>query len=170
MPEVVNGAVHGLQLWLNLPAAEKAQTPTYRDISATDIPAVIFPKAEVKVIAGRYHGLMGPVASPTTQPFIADVTLKAEGELTLPILDDHEGFIYVFDGGVAVEQTLVNAGQAGILEPGNLLNLTAGQAGARVLIVTAKPLNEPIARHGPFVMNTQAEIKQAFTDYQNGLF
>ena len=170
MPEVVDGAVHGFQLWLNLPAAEKSQPAAYRDIQAVDVPAVIFSKAEVRVLAGKYHGLMGPLTPPTTQPFIVDVSLKAEGELTLPILEDHEGFIYVFDGGVAVEQSLINAGQAGILEHGNLLNLAAGQTGARLLIVTARPLNEPIVRHGPFVMNTQLEIKQAFTDYQNGLF
>ncbi len=169
-PVPQDGAVHGVQLWLNLPASDKLTEPQYRDIPAEDIPAVIFKSAEVRLLAGRFHGLMGPVASPATQPFIADVILGHEGEIAITIPEDHQGFIYVFSGGVAVEQTLVNPGQAGLLDTGNVLNLVAGRDGARVLVATARPLNEPIVRQGPFVMNTQAEIKQAFIDYRNGLF
>ncbi len=170
MPELADGEVQAFQLWLNLPAAEKMQPPVFRAIDAVDIPAVIFPKAEVRVIAGRYHGLLGPVAPPATQPFIAEVVLKAEGELILPVDEAYDGFIYVYEGGVAVGQTLISHGQAGILDRGDVLNLTAGQVGARLLVLTASPLKEPIVRHGPFVMTSQQDIKQAFTDYQNGLF
>lgn len=169
-PELADGEVQAFQFWLNLPAAEKMQTPVYRAIEAADIPAVIFPKAEVRVIAGRYHGLAGPIAPTVTQPFIAEVILKSEGEITLPMEEGHDGFIYVYEGGAAVAQTLINRGQAGILDGGDVLNLTAGQAGARLLVLTACPLREPIVRHGPFVMTSQQDIKQAFTDYQNGLF
>jgi len=170
IPEQNGGLMQGFQLWLNLPASEKMLEAKYRDIAAVDIPAVIFGTTEVKLLAGQYHGLKGPINSPTTQPFIADVKLGSDGEITLPISEEHQGFIYVFEGGVAVDRTLVNRGQAGVIGAGNTLTLTAGEDGARALVVTGKPLNEPVARHGPFVMNTQQEIKQAFDDYQNGLF
>ena len=96
----------------------------------------------------------------------------SEGEITLPLPAGHRGFVYVFSGGVAVEQTLINAGQAGVLtaEDGDTLNLAAGQDGARALVATALPLNEPLVRYGPFAMNDHDGVKQAFTDYQNGLF
>lgn len=165
------GSVQGFQLWLNLPRDAKMQAPVHRAVEATDIPAVIFRTAEVKVLAGRYYGLLGPIASPATQPFIADVSLRCEGEVTLDIPDDHEGLVYVFSGGgVAIEQTLVHPGQAGVLSGGNVLNLVAGADGARVLVATARPLKEPVARHGPFVMNTAQDLSQAFKDYQNGTF
>ena len=169
MPERVDGEVQAFQIWLNLPAAEKMQAPVYRALEAADIPAVIFPLAEVRVIAGQYHGLLGPV-EPATHTFIADIILKPEGEVTLPIDEGHDGFIYVYEGGVAVGQSLISQGQAGVLDSGNVLNLTAGQTGARCLVLTARPLNEPIVRHGPFIMTSHNDIKQAFTDYQNGLF
>ena len=174
MPELVDGAVQGFKLWLNLPASEKMQAPAYNLITASDIPAIIFQDAEIRVLAGRYHGIIGPVTSAATEPFITEIILKSEGEITLPIAEDHAGFVYVFEGSVAIGQTLIARGQAGFLttdaESGNVLNLVAGQAGARLLVVTAKPLNEPIVRHGPFVMTSHQDIKQAFIDYQNGLF
>ncbi len=170
MPVPQDGALQGFQIWLNLPAAEKMLAPAYRDFAARDIPAVIFDQAEVRLLAGKFHGLLGPVAPQSTQPFIADVLLAPEGGISLAIPQGNDGFVYVFEGGVAIEQTLVNVGQAGFLTRGSHLELVAGQEGARALVVTARPVSEPIARHGPFVMNTQAEIKQAFTDYQNGLF
>ena len=171
VPDPANGPSQGFQLWLNLPAAEKMQAPARRAIEPADIPAVIFATAEVRVLAGQYHGLKGPIDSPTTQPFLADILLKPDGEVTLDIPEDHQGFVYVFDGGpVGVEQTMINAGYAGLLEGGNILTLVAGARGARVLVATARPLKEPVARHGPFIMTTSQELNQAFTDYQNGLF
>ena len=171
LPDPAKGPVHGIQLWLNLPSAEKMQPPVARHIEAADIPAVIFPSAEVRVLAGQYHGLKGPIDPPTTQPFLAEVILKAEGEVMLDIPEDHDGFVYVLDGGgVVVGQTIVNGGQVGILDNGNILNMVAGASGARVFIATARPLKESVARHGPFVMNTSEELKQAFSDYQDGLF
>jgi redox-sensitive bicupin YhaK (pirin superfamily) len=161
----------GFQLWLNLPAENKRQQAVARDIIAEDMPAVVFGKAEARVLAGRFQGLMGPIMSPPTQPFLIDVTLGGEGDITLPLAKVHQGFVYVFKGGVAVEQTLISAGQAGLLNAdGDTLNLAAGQDGARALVATALPLNEPLVRYGPFVMNDHDGVKQAFTDYQNGLF
>jgi redox-sensitive bicupin YhaK (pirin superfamily) len=170
MPEQADGRMHGFQLWLNLAAADKMVEPAWRDIDADDIPAVIFRNAEVRLLAGRYHGLKGPVDSRATRPLIADISLAAEAEVVLPIPEDHAGFVYVFEGGVAVAQTLINPGEAGLLTAGNVVTLVAGGAPARALVVTGKPLNEPIVRYGPFVMNTHDEIKQALSDYRAGLF
>jgi len=165
------GRGHGFRLWINLPAAEKMLPPQWRAIAPDEIPAVIFKDAEVRVLAGRYHGLQGPVTPPTTKPFIADVLLKPDAEITLPVPHGHRGFIYAFENGVAVGKTLVNQGQAGILgDIGDRVTLAAGQSGGRALLVTGAPLGEPVVRHGPFVMNTLDEIKQAFTDHQNGKF
>ncbi len=170
-PDAETGRGHGFRLWINLPACEKMLEPQWQAIAAEDIPAVIFKTAEVRVLAGRFHGLEGPVSPPTTRPFIADVVLKPDGEVTLPIPLGYRGFIFAIDQGVAVGETLVNRGQAGILgDFGDELTLTAGQTGARVLVVSGAPLCEPVVRHGPFVMNTLEEIKQAFTDHQNGKF
>ena len=165
------GQGHGFRLWINLPAKEKMLAPQWRAIEAEDIPAVIFKDAEVRVLAGRYHGLLGPVAPPTTKPFIADISLKPDAEITLPVPSGYQGFIYPFEHGVAVGETLLNRGQAGILaDDGDRVTLTAGQDGARALLVAGIPLDEPVVRHGPFVMNTLDEIKRAFTDFQNGKF
>lgn len=170
-PDSETGRGRGFRLWINLPASEKMLPPQWRAIAAEDIPAVIFKTAEVRVLAGRYHGLQGPVSPPTTQPFIADVVLKPDGEITLPVPLGHRGFVFAIEHGVAVGETLVNRSQAGILgDLGDELTLTAGQDGARVLVVSGAPLREPIVRHGPFVMNTLDEIKQAFTDFQRGRF
>jgi redox-sensitive bicupin YhaK (pirin superfamily) len=170
MPELADGEIQAFQFWLNLPRSEKMQAPAFRTFDATDIPAVIFTEAEVRLIAGRFYGLQGPVTPQATRAFIAEVILKPEGEITLPMDEGHNGFVYVYEGGGAIGQVLLSSGQAGILESGNVLNIAAGQAGARLMVMTALPLNEPIIRHGPFVMTAHEEIKQAFTDYQNGLF
>jgi quercetin 2,3-dioxygenase len=170
MPEQEDGLMQGFQLWLNLPAKEKMLDPKYQDIPAATIPEISYDDAHLKVIAGEYRHLKGPIASPTTQPFIVDVTLKADGDIGLPVPVDHDGFVYVFDGAVEIDHTVVAKGQAAVLTAGQSLVLTAGADGARALVVTGKPLKEPIARHGPFVMNTPQEIHQAFADYQSGRF
>ncbi|GGZ25035.1 pirin family protein [Asticcacaulis endophyticus] len=170
MPEQQDGLMQGFQLWLNLPAKEKMLDPKYQDIPAATIPEITYDDAHLKVIAGEYRHLKGPIASPTTQPFIVDVTLKADGDIGLPVPVDHDGFVYVFDGAVEIDHTVVTKGQAAVLTAGQSLVLTAGSDGARALVVTGKPLKEPIARHGPFVMNTPQEIHQAFADYQSGKF
>ncbi len=138
-----NDGVRGARLRLAASTAEGAATPSHRDIPAEDIPAVIFKSAEVRMLAGQFHGLIGPIM-PAARPFIADVQLKREGEVALDIPEGYQGLVYVFEGGVAIEQTLVNPGQAAVLEDGNLLNLVAGGDGARALVVMARPLRQPI--------------------------
>ncbi|ADU14170.1 pirin family protein [Asticcacaulis excentricus] len=170
MPEQEDGLMQGFQLWLNLPAREKMLDPQYKDVPANTIPVVRHSDAWVKLLAGTYQGQTGPIQSPTTKPFIADVSLDGGAALTLPVPAGHAGFAYVFDGDALITGQSVTRGQAAVLSDGAELPLTGGLGGARVLVVLGQPLKEPIARHGPFVMNTPQEIYQAFADYQAGRF
>lgn len=170
MPEQENGLMQGFQLWLNLPAREKMLEPRYQDVPADTIPVIRHSDAWVKLLAGSYQGQTGPIASPTTKPFIADVSLEGGASLSVPTPQTHAGFAYVFDGEIHIGGQAVTRGQAAVLSSGAELPLEAGPEGGRVLVVLGQPLKEPIARHGPFVMNTPQEIYQAFADYQAGRF
>ncbi|WP_140986269.1 pirin family protein [Asticcacaulis tiandongensis] len=170
MPEQEDGLMQGFQLWLNLPASEKMFDPAYKDVPADTIPVIRHTDVSVKLLAGQYQGQSGPIASPTTKPFIADVTLEQDADIAIPVPADHAGFIYVHDGAVNIGQVVVERGQAAVLTNGDQLPLIAGLDGAKVLVVLGKPLGEPIARHGPFVMNTPEEIYQAFADFRAGKF
>lgn len=170
MPEQQDGLMQGFQLWLNLPASEKMLDPTYADIRSATIPVIEKDGNWIKLIAGRQSGLTGPIASPTTKPYIADVVLKAEGKVVLDIPDGHAGFVYVYDGAVDIGGTLAGKTQAAVLAGEGQLVLTNGTEISRALVVSGYPLNEPIVRHGPFVMNSANEIHEAIRDYQRGLF
>jgi redox-sensitive bicupin YhaK (pirin superfamily) len=169
MPEQQDGLMQGFQLWLNLPAREKMLDPVYRDIPAATIPVITGVGHTIKLIAGEQFGVTGPIASPTTKPYIADVVLQAGAEVTLDLPDGHAGFAYVYDGAAEIAGTRVERTQAAVLAGEGALTLTAG-AEARVLVVSGYPIKEPVVRHGPFVMNTVAEIHDAIRDYQRGLF
>jgi quercetin 2,3-dioxygenase len=170
MPEQQDGLMQGFQLWLNLPAKEKMLDPKYADIPASTVPSIEAMGVTVKLIAGKHAGQTGPIASPTTKPFIADVILDGEASVTLDIPADHAGFVYVYDGAVEIDQTLIERTTAGVLNGQGPLTITSGAAPSRALVVTGVPLKEPIVRHGPFVMNTVPEIHQAIADFQRGLF
>ena len=170
MPEQQDGLMQGFQLWLNLPAKEKMLDPVYKDIPAATIPVIAGAGHTIKLIAGGQSGITGPIASPTTKPYIADVVLQPGAEVTLDIPDGHAGFAYVYDGAADIAGTHVEKTQAAVLAGEGTLTLTAQAAEARVLVVAGAPIKEPIVRHGPFVMNTVAEIHEAIRDYQRGLF
>jgi redox-sensitive bicupin YhaK (pirin superfamily) len=175
MPAQTDGTMFGFQLWLNLPAKEKMRAPWYRDIGAREIPvADVAAGAKAKVIAGSWNDVTGPGPERVTQPFIVDVELRLRAEVVIPIPAGHAAFAYVFEGSAklgppAMARDLVRGDLALLSERGELA-ARGGENGARVLIVAAKPLREPIAKYGPFVMNTQDELHQAFSDYQRGLF
>ena len=169
MPEQEDGLMQGFQLWLNLPAKEKMLDPVYKDIPAATIPVIAGAGHTIKLIAGQQSGVTGPIASPTTRPYIANVVLT-NGDVTLDIPDGHAGFAYVYDGAVEIAGTRVERTQAAVLAGEGTLTLSATAEEARVLVVSGYPLKEPIVRHGPFVMNTVAEIHDAIRDYQRGLF
>ena len=177
MPEQEQGQLAGFQLWVNLPATDKMCPPAYHEYPASDIPTEIRDNgATLRVITGATSTqTIGPVRGVATDPIYLDVTLPADCTLTEPMPEGHTTFIFVIDGALTLpdgENTpaLLSATQLGILSDGTTVCVTAGDAGARFLLVAAKPLNEPITRYGPFVMNTQHEIEQAIADYNAGRF
>ena len=177
MPEQEQGQLAGFQLWVNLPATDKMCPPAYHEYSASQIPTEIRDNgATLRVITGATSTqTIGPVRGVATDPIYLDVTLPADSTLTEPMPEGHTTFIFVIDGALTLpdgENTpaLLSATQLGILSDGTTVCVTAGDAGARFLLVAAKPLNEPITRYGPFVMNTRHEIEQAIADYNAGRF
>ncbi len=176
MPEQQDGLLEGFQLWINLPAANKLTTPAYQEHAAAQIPTETRPGATLRVITGTTaQGTTGPVVQPLTQPVYFDVALDAGAAFEEPLPTGHTAVVYVIDGSVRLadesgaEQSL-GRDQLGVLGDGDALALEAGDEGARFLLIAGKPLGEPIARAGPFVMNTEQELRQAFIDYQSGKF
>jgi hypothetical protein len=180
MPEQENGLLWGFQLWVNLPAADKMTAPRYQDIEPEAIPVVQFERndigrdATVKVIAGRVGDVKGAVDTGATEPTYLDVHLGQGGRFMQPVPAHHNAFVYVYEGGAAVgsgdrAQWIVPETIATLRE-GDAVRVSTHETPARLLIIAGKPLGEPIARHGPFVMNTTAEIRQAMADYTSGRF
>ncbi len=171
MPEQENGLMWGFQLWVNLPARDKMTAPRYQDIEPEAIPSLRLGEgAEVKVVAGRLGELQGPVTAVATDPIYLDVTLAAGANALLPLPMEHAAFAYVYDGALRIAGQAVNRGELAVLDRGAEVELGGGAEAARVLLVAGRPLNEPIAKYGPFVMNTRAEIEQAIRDFQAGRF
>lgn len=175
MPEQEDGLMAGFQLWINLPAASKMCAPRYQDIAPDAIPVVDAGSgAAVKVIAGSFGGRRGPVEAEATQPIYLDVVLSADGRFETPLPAEHNAFVYVYDGALSVgpegEAQTVSRGQLGVLRLGDTVAAKASSRPARFLLVAGRPLREPIVKHGPFVMNTPQEIRQAIEDYRVGRF
>ena len=171
MPEQEEGLMRGFQLWVNLPAKDKMGQPRYQEFSAGHIPEVT-PSAgvAVKVIAGRAGGVAGPVQQPATDPLYLDIRLDAGANFEQAIASVHNAFAYVYEGEVAVGAELVGKGELAVLGAGDGIAFTGKAARSRLILVAGKPIGEPVARYGPFVMNTQAEIMQAVQDFQAGRF
>ena len=172
LPEQVQGLMEGFQLWLNLPAARKMSAPSYRDIPPEAIPAF---DAEggvhVHVIAGESHGVSGAVTRPDTDPLYLDVHLPAGARFAQPLPNGHNAFAYTYRGSVRIAGTEVPDRHMAILANDGGASVSVDAiADARVLIVAGRPLNEPIAQYGPFVMNTADQIRRAIADYQRGAF
>ena len=170
MPAQTNGRMFGFQLWINLPAKEKMRAPWYADIPAPAIPSFEVAGARVRLIAGEWDGHKGPGPERSTAPFIADVAQRPSGTVVVPLTDGNAGFVYVLEGELRIGSEAVGSGEIGVLSSGRELAVSAAGEGARFLVAAGKPLREPIAKYGPFVMNTQAEIRQAIRDYQSGRF
>ncbi|HYC14717.1 MAG TPA: pirin family protein [Stellaceae bacterium] len=170
MPEQENGLLQGFQLWVNLPAARKMTAPRYQEIAATSIPEVALESGvRARVIAGSFAGASGPIDAAATTPLYLDLSMPAESALSIPVPAGHNAFAYVFEGGVAIAGTEVPTSALAVLGAGDTVAIRA-TAPARLLLVAGKPLAEPVARYGPFVMNTELEIREAIRDYQNGRF
>ena len=176
MPEQQDGLLEGFQLWINLPATHKLTAPAYQEHAAAQIPTETRPGATLRVITGSTsQGTTGPVEQPLTRPVYFDVSLEAGADFEEPLPAGHTAIVYVVDGGVRLADEsgadqLLGRDQLGVLGDGDALALEATADGARFLLIAGKPLGEPIARAGPFVMNTEQELRQAFIDYQSGRF
>jgi redox-sensitive bicupin YhaK (pirin superfamily) len=171
MPEQEEGLMHGFQLWVNLPAKDKMTAPRYQDIPPGDIPEVDAGNGiRVRVIAGRFGNVSGPVSAVATDPMYLDVTLPAGASLEVPLPADDSAFAYVFEGGAKIGGEQVARGELAVLGNGERVEFAAGPEGARLVLIAGRPLNEPVAKYGPFVMNTNDEIRQAVHDYQTGKF
>jgi redox-sensitive bicupin YhaK (pirin superfamily) len=177
MPQPAQGEMVGFQLWVNLPARLKMTKPRYQDILSNQIPEVTREDGvKIRVIAGEVDGVRGAISEIFADPAYLDVSIPAKGSFSHPVEKEHTAFAYVFEGR-GFFGTDKNAQQSSVSQPG-LVVLGDGdyiQAGAanepvRFLLISGKPLNEPIARYGPFVMNTQEEIQQALKDLRNGTF
>jgi redox-sensitive bicupin YhaK (pirin superfamily) len=174
MPEQENGLLEGFQLWINLPASHKMTAPKYQEHDNDGIPTEDRGNASIKVITGKTsHGTTGPVVQPLTAPLYFDIKLEANSEFTETLEQKHNAFVYVIKGEVSLlnehdEAVLIEPDQLAILTKGASVTLKANEQAAQFLLIAGKPLNEPIARGGPFVMNTEDEIQQAFSDYRNG--
>jgi redox-sensitive bicupin YhaK (pirin superfamily) len=166
-----DGHMEGFQLWVNLPAKLKMSPPRYQEILAKTIPQVqIASGVSVKVIAGEYGGTHGPVTEIAADPTYLDVSLEKGCPFNISIPSDHTVFAYLYAGSADLCGSPVSATRLVIFGEGDSIEVLAGVEGAKFLLVSGKPLGEPIARYGPFVMNTQEEIYQALSDLRNGTF
>lgn len=180
MPEQEEGRMRGFQLWLNLPARDKMVAPRYQEFGPDRVPSVAPADGVlVKVIAGSVSGTNGPISQPATDPTYLDVELAPGARFTHPLPEGHAAFLYVFEGAVRVgagaDARTVKSQELAVLSAGadvQIEGLNAGDAGggARAILVAGRPLREPVARYGPFVMNTKEELMQAFKDFQTGKF
>ncbi len=174
MPQPWTGDMRGLQLWVNLPARHKMMAPRYRDVPHDTIPRVeTSDGASIKVIAGHLENVEGPVTDLVQHPRYLDVSLGPSARFALATPADHTVFVYVLSGaghfgpersGAASEEHLV------VYDIGGDVEIVAGHEGAHFLLVSGKPLGEPVAWRGPIVMNTEAELAQAFAEYRDGSF
>ena len=182
MPEQQEGLLKGFQLWVNLPAKAKMSEPGYQEFSPESTPLEQRDNGiEIRVIAGETNqGTVGPVINTHTYPTYMDVSLPANTTFDQRLVNDHNAFIYVIEGEVSVQDSTgsaqgkanntVKAKNLAALSKGDNITVSSNINGARFLLIAGKPLNEPVARMGPFVMNTQTEIRQAVEDFHSGKF
>jgi redox-sensitive bicupin YhaK (pirin superfamily) len=176
MPQQQEGRMRGFQLWLNLPARDKMTEPKYQEFGPDRIP-VATPGAgiSVKVIAGEVGAVKGPIRQPATDPTYLDMALDAGAQYVHELPGQHAAFMYVYEGSVRVvegaKESVVKNGELAVLSEGTEVRLVGDSNGtSRAILVAGKPLREPVARHGPFVMNTREQLIQAVEDFQKGKF
>jgi redox-sensitive bicupin YhaK (pirin superfamily) len=172
MPQQVSGRMRGFQLWINLAAAEKMKSPGYQEFEAGQIPVARFGNdARARVIAGSIDSVDGEVVGPVTgisvEPLVLDLEFPGEFDWSAPIAEGLACVVYVYEGEVQIEGQSVHSGQVALISDGDQLTLK-NRSAARVLLLAAKPIGEPVVQHGPFVMNSNEEIRQAMDDYRNG--
>ncbi len=171
LPEQESGRMEGFQLWLNLPARDKMGEPGYRDIQSDEIPEFSVDGVTARLIAGRSHGVDGAVQREATQPLYLDLHFAAGARFAQALPAAHNAFVYVYRGGLRIGKTAVPLQRMAILAnapDSDGVRLEAGEEGARALLIAGRPLKEPIAQYGPFVMNSNEQIFQAVEDFRAG--
>ena len=171
MPEQDDGRMEGFQLWLNLPARDKLCAPWYRDIPAAEIPEARGEGVTVRVIAGQALGVASAMQREATAPVYLDLHLDPGARFAQALPGEHNAFVYVYRGEVTAGEVTVQRQRMAIFANtagADGVSLTAGPQGARAILVAGRPLREPIAQYGPFVMNTQEEIYRAVEDFRAG--
>ncbi|HSC11303.1 MAG TPA: pirin family protein [Rhodanobacteraceae bacterium] len=174
MPEQEDGLMWGFQLWVNLPAKDKMTAPRYQDIAPERIPEVqLAAGVSARVIAGQAGGVKGPVDAEATAAVYLDLRIEAGATVDVPLPEGHNAFVYVYAGQARIGDgttSEVLRGDLGVLGSGDAVRIAAPQSDARLILVAGKPFNEPVAKYGPFVMNTQQQIVQAVEDFRAGRF
>jgi len=172
MPKGDDGHMWGFQLWANLPASEKMRDPFYRGLTDCDIPRVSTDTgATVRVIAGEVDGVVGPVEGIVIDPEYLDVTVPAGTTFEHPVVEGHTAFAYCIDGaGEFADDTRLENRQCVLYGDGDSIHVTASDTPVRFLLLSGRPLREPIAWRGPIVMNTAEELRTAYREYQDGTF
>ncbi|MGI4849746.1 MAG: pirin family protein, partial [Janthinobacterium lividum] len=172
LPEQQEGMMEGFQLWLNLPARDKMCKPWYRDMQSETIPEVAAGGVTARIIAGGSHGIEGAMQRDGTEPLYLDLHFEAGSSFSQALPEDHNAFVYVYRGALEIAGTAVPVQRMAILKnQAGCDGVTLSAAGpSRALLIAGRPLNEPIAQYGPFVMNTNEEIHQAVEDFRAGKF
>ena len=175
MPQQEEGRMRGFQLWVNLPAAEKMEAASYQDIAADQIPAYEIGDLTVRAIAGKLsvngEAVDGRVGGLSTDPGYVDLSFGQSESVSVDVPEGYTALVYVFEGAAQVGESdyPLTAGKLARLDRNGRLVIQA-EKGTRLLVITGKPIGEPIVHHGPFVMNTREEIQQAIRDYSEGRF
>jgi quercetin 2,3-dioxygenase len=173
MPEQDKGLLQGFQLWVNLPASQKMMPPRYQELEPEQMPIEEVDGVSIRVIAGETsRGTRGPVTQIAAQPIYFDVELAANRVFEQTLGEHHAALVFVVAGEISIQgtsSTSVIKNQLAVLSPGTQLKIAA-KADSRFLLIAGQPFHEPVARYGPFVMNTREEIDQAFRDYRSGQF
>ena len=185
MPLPGEGRIHGFQLWINLPAADKLREPDYAQAEAAELPALELDGGRLRVLAGRYGAAVSPIAAPACEAAVLELRLDAGSSFRWSPPEGHRALVRPYRGAVLIDTgdgnaTRIDSGRMAVLDGDAPLTLTAAPAesgtddgtddgtGAGMLLLSGRPLGEPIVQYGPFVMNTTAEIRQAILDYQSG--
>ncbi len=168
MPKQADGLMRGFQLWINLPAREKMSDPAYQEFSAAAIPERTLEGTRVRVLAGEFDGVRGVIEDAATEVLYLDVALASGARFELPLADERNAFVYVFEGSATLGGDVLPQHTLAVLGRGERFAIEAGGEGARFILVAGRPIGEPVVQYGPFVMNRREEIEQAFADYRDG--
>ena len=168
MPQQSEGMMSGFQLWINLPAKDKMTSPAYQEYSSESFPIVKKKGVQVKILLGKYQDVTGPIQDPITQVEYYDVTIEVGQTFKHSIQRGLNSFIYIYAGTVQIANQQIATHSFVVLDDGDEVEIKADDDIARLILVAGKPIGEPIAQYGPFVMNTEKEIHQAMADYRAG--